>query len=150
MWLGCPNRGSAVRSLWIGDSFGTNELLYGADRMALPDPLEMALAIDSTDQTTDRCASCQRVCHSASLQTVPWPLQLAAFPLTALFVLKAIFSLRILRHLWSLARSREVAVPEYFHRYCPTCLRRQVLCHWVVAIWAITFVGYWAYESLAK
>lgn len=95
-----------------------------------------------------RCARCSANYASRDLRIVPWWLQALAFPLTAIFVLSSVFSLKTIRRTSDYFRTGRFVTPEYLHRYCPNCIRRQIFCHWVVAVWAISFVAYLVYESL--
>ena len=86
------------------------------------------------------CASCSEEELPERLKSVPWYLQVAALPLTGILLLKRLFSA-------STVLDPENAVrPEFFDRYCPRCLRRQIVCHYLVAIWACTFVAFWVRE----
>lgn len=100
---------------------------------------------EEMDDGLECCARCESRCRPSKLQRVPWMLQVAAFPLTGLFFIKKLFSISSLGLLIS---SKKVPAPEYFDRYCPSCLVVQGLCHIVVAVWAIGLVVYWVNKSL--
>ncbi len=95
-----------------------------------------------------RCDRCSKVCATTRLRHVPWPLQIAAFPLTGLVLLKLLSSLPVLWELSRTGRKIQLSRLDFFDRYCPSCLRRQVVCHVVVAIWAISFVVFLLVEAM--
>ncbi|MEO9593732.1 hypothetical protein [Rhodopirellula bahusiensis] len=84
------------------------------------------------------CASCGSLHNTTDLHRVPWFLQIAALPITAIFILSRLCSPSFLLGFF-FDRSSPT---EFFHRYCPRCRRRQIICHWIVAIWSATFVAF--------
>ncbi len=98
------------------------------------------------EEHTVPCSRCAKKWNPTKLRRVHWVLQLAALPLTALFLIKNVLGLITMAG--SAVATGETPSLEYFDRYCPDCLPGQVICHFIVAIWSIGFIGYWIYTSL--
>jgi hypothetical protein len=94
------------------------------------------------------CSRCARECSTQELQRVSLWLQLLAFPITALFVLRNLASVGFAVKTLTRDRDKRIKFTEYGDLYCRNCIGKQVISHWIVGLWAVTLVGYLIYKNV--